>query len=86
MNDEHKQITGNKAPLEDRMARCPQMLARFHSIADMINQAVGRAREHYAVEVPVAAVRQHTLRHAQAMLNLRGARADNLWNANWSKN
>ena len=33
-------------------------------------QAAGRVREHYAVEVPVAAVRQHTLRHGKAITTL----------------
>jgi hypothetical protein len=40
MNDEHKQVTGNKVSLEQRMARRPRVLARFHSIADMMDQAV----------------------------------------------
>ena len=32
--------------------------------------AVSRVREHYAIEVPVAAVRQHTLRHGKAIATL----------------
>jgi hypothetical protein len=40
MNDEHHQVTGNKAPLEQRMAKRPHVLARFHLIADMMDQAV----------------------------------------------
>lgn len=40
MNDEHKQGTGNQIPLEQRMAKRPQVLARFHSIADLMDQAV----------------------------------------------
>ena len=40
MNDEHKQNTGKKVPLEQRMARRPGVLARFHLIADMMDQAV----------------------------------------------
>jgi hypothetical protein len=40
MNDEHKQVSGNKVSLEQRMARRPHVLARFHSIADMMDQAV----------------------------------------------
>lgn len=42
MNDEHKQVTGNKVSLEQRMANRPQVLARFHSIADMMDQAVAQ--------------------------------------------
>jgi hypothetical protein len=33
-------------------------------------QAVRRVKEHYAIEVPVAAVRQHTLRHGKAITTL----------------
>ena len=40
MNDEHKQVSGNKASLEQRMAKRPHVLARFHAIADMLDQAV----------------------------------------------
>jgi hypothetical protein len=36
-------------------------------------QAVRRVKEHYAIEVPVAAVRQHTLRHGKAMTTLAAA-------------
>jgi len=38
-------------------------------------QAVSRVREHYAIEVPVAAVRQHTLRHGKAIPTLAPADA-----------
>ena len=37
--------------------------------------AASRVREHYAVEVPVAAVRQHTLRHGKAIPTLATADA-----------
>lgn len=40
MNDEHKQVTGDKVSLEQRMAKRPHVLARFHAIADMLDQAV----------------------------------------------
>jgi hypothetical protein len=40
MNDEHKHVTGHKVSLEQRMVKRPQVLARFHSIADMMDQAV----------------------------------------------
>jgi hypothetical protein len=40
MNDEHKQVTGKALPLEQRLARRPHVLARFHAIADMMDQAV----------------------------------------------
>ena len=40
MNDEHRQVTGDKVSLEQRLAQRPQVLARFHSIADMLDQAV----------------------------------------------
>ena len=40
MNDEPKQVSGNQVSLEQRMAKRPQVLARFHSIADMLDQAV----------------------------------------------
>jgi hypothetical protein len=33
-------------------------------------QAVRRVKEHYAIEVPVEAVRQHTLRHGKAIPTL----------------
>lgn len=36
-------------------------------------QAVDRVREHYAIEVPVEAVRQHTLRHGKAITTLAAA-------------
>lgn len=42
MNDEHKPVTGNKVSLEQRMARRPHVLARFHAIADMMDQAVAQ--------------------------------------------
>lgn len=38
-------------------------------------QAVCRVREHYALEIPVEAVRQHTLRHGQAIPTLAPAEA-----------
>ncbi len=38
-------------------------------------QAVGRVKEHYAIAVPVAAVRQHTLRHGKAITTLAAAAA-----------
>ena len=38
MNDEP--VTGSKVSLEQRMAKRPQVLARFHAIADMMDQAV----------------------------------------------
>ena len=40
MNDEHKQATAQTPPLEQRLARRPHVLARFHLIADMMDQAV----------------------------------------------
>lgn len=40
MNDEHIHVTGDKVSLEQRMAKRPQVLSRFHSIADMMDQAV----------------------------------------------
>jgi hypothetical protein len=40
MNDEHRQVTGDKVSLEQRMAKRPHVLARFHAIADMLDQAV----------------------------------------------
>ena len=40
MNDEHKHVTGNQVSLEQRMAKRPHVLARFHCIADMMDQAV----------------------------------------------
>lgn len=42
MNDEHTQrpsVTPNSAPLEQRLAKRPAVLARFHSIADMMDQS-----------------------------------------------
>lgn len=42
MNDEHRQVTGSKVPLAQRMARRPHVLARFHAIADMMDQAVAQ--------------------------------------------
>ena len=42
MNDEPQPVTGSKVPLEQRMARRPHVLARFHSIADMLDQAVAQ--------------------------------------------
>ena len=40
MNDEHIHATGNQISLEQRMAKRPHVLARFHSIADIMDQAV----------------------------------------------
>ena len=40
MNDEHKQTTEQTPPLEQRLAKRPHVLARFHLIADMMDQAV----------------------------------------------
>jgi hypothetical protein len=40
MNDEHKPATEPAPLLEQRMAKRPQVLARFHLIADMMDQAV----------------------------------------------
>jgi hypothetical protein len=40
MNDEHKQATEQTPPLEQRMAKRPHVLARFHAIADLMDQAV----------------------------------------------
>ena len=40
MNDEHKRVSGNTVSLEQRMAKRPHVLARFHAIADMLDQAV----------------------------------------------
>jgi len=40
MNDEHRQVTGDTRSLEQRMAKRPHVLARFHSIADMMDQSL----------------------------------------------
>jgi hypothetical protein len=40
MNDEPKPVTGKTVPLEQRMAKRPRVMARFHLIADMMDQAV----------------------------------------------
>jgi hypothetical protein len=40
MNDEHKHAPAPTPPLEQRMAKRPHVLARFHAIADMMDQAV----------------------------------------------
>jgi hypothetical protein len=40
MNDEHKPETGKTVPLEQRLAKRPRVMARFHLIADMMDQAV----------------------------------------------
>lgn len=50
------------------------MLADFGSEVSF-GQAVGRVREHYAIEVPVAAVRQKTLHHGKAIATLATADA-----------
>ncbi|MFZ1410163.1 MAG: hypothetical protein WAS07_01730 [Micropruina sp.] len=42
MNDEHRPVTGSKVPLEQRLTRRPHVLARFHAIADMMDQAVAQ--------------------------------------------
>jgi hypothetical protein len=44
--------------------RLQRVLTDFGSEVSF-GRAVSRVREHYAVEVPVEAVRQHTLRHAK---------------------
>ena len=49
--------------------RLQRVLTDFGSEVSF-RQAAGRVREHYAVEVPVAAVRQHTLRHGKAITTL----------------
>ena len=40
MNDAHRQVSGEKVSLEQRLAKRPQVLARFHSIADMLDPVV----------------------------------------------
>jgi hypothetical protein len=40
INDEPKQKTEPAPPLEQRLAQRPHVLARFHAIADMLDQAV----------------------------------------------
>ena len=40
MNDEHQQVTGERVSLEQRLARRPHVLARFHSIADLMDQSL----------------------------------------------
>jgi hypothetical protein len=40
MNDAPQPATGNKRSLEQRMVKRPHVLARFHAIADMMDQAV----------------------------------------------
>jgi hypothetical protein len=52
--------------------RLQRVLTDFGSEVSF-GQAVRRVREHYAIEVPVAAVRQHTLRHGQAIPTLAAA-------------
>jgi hypothetical protein len=54
--------------------RLQRVLTDFGSEVSF-GQAAGRVREHYAVEVPVAAVRQHTLRHGKAITTLTPADA-----------
>lgn len=54
--------------------RLQRVLTDFGSEVSF-GQAVVRVREHYAIEVPVAAVRQHTLRHGKAIATLATAAA-----------
>jgi len=54
--------------------RLQRVLTDFGSEVSF-GQAVDRVREHYAIEVPVAAVRHHTLRHGQAITTLAAAAA-----------
>lgn len=54
--------------------RLQRVLTDFGSEVSF-GQAVSRVKEHYAVEVPVAAVRQHTLRHGKAIPTLATAEA-----------
>lgn len=54
--------------------RLQRVLTDFGSEVSF-GQAVCRVREHYAIEVPVAAVRQHTLRHGKAITTLATADA-----------
>lgn len=49
--------------------RLQRVLTDFGSEVSF-GQAVSRVREHYAIEVPVAAVRQHTLRHGKTIATL----------------
>ena len=54
--------------------RLQRVLTDFGSEVSF-GQAVSRVREHYAIEVPVAAVRQQTLRHGKAITTLAPADA-----------
>ena len=54
--------------------RLQRVLTDFGSEVSF-GRAVSRVREHYAVEVPVEAVRQHTLRHGKAITTLATADA-----------
>jgi len=54
--------------------RLQRVLTDFGSEVSF-GRAVSRVREHYAVEVPVEAVRQHTLRHGKAIPTLATADA-----------
>jgi hypothetical protein len=54
--------------------RLQRVLTDFGSEVSF-GQAVSRVKEHYAIEVPVAAVRQHTLRHGKAIATLATAGA-----------
>lgn len=54
--------------------RLQRVLTDFGSEVSF-GQAVSRVREHYAIDVPVAAVRQHTLRHGKAIATLAAAAA-----------
>jgi hypothetical protein len=54
--------------------RLQRVLTDFGSEVSF-GQAVSRVKEHYAIEVPVEAVRQHTLRHGKAIATLAAADA-----------
>jgi hypothetical protein len=54
--------------------RLQRVLTDFGSEVSF-GQAASRVREHYAVEVPAEAVRQHTLRHGKAIATLATAEA-----------
>jgi hypothetical protein len=42
MSNEPKRVTGNKLSLEQRMVGRPHVLARFHALADLMDQAVAQ--------------------------------------------
>lgn len=54
--------------------RLQRVLTDFGSEVSF-GQAVSRVKEHYAIDVPVEAVRQHTLRHGKAIITLVAADA-----------